>query len=143
MYLAALTLEVLIHRQRPIRASSTDTFSRGVGYIFHPRGECVNISTQTTVDGFGWETFVSTTIETDAGMAAHTAHVVLGITKEHHIVVGIGTIGGIGEPKVLPDHDAITITRLVERFVAYLSHPVAYHRKIHVAMIADSNVIFT
>ena len=142
MYLAALTLEVLIHRQRPIRASSTDTFGRRMRDIFYAWSESVNILTQTAVDGFGWETFISTAIETDAGMTTHTAQVVAGIVEEHHIVVGVRTIGGIGEPKVLPDHDAMTIASLVERFVAYLSHPVAYHREVHVAMIPHGNVIF-
>ena len=65
---------------------------------------------------------------------------VFGILHEHVGVYGIGTVPGIGQPEILPDHDPVPVAGLVKFIVPDLSYPVSDHGKIHVGMIRDSVV---
>ena len=75
-------------------------------------------------------------------MAAHTACEITGIAHEHHLVVGIRSVGRVGKPEVLPHHDAILVASVIKLLVAGHSHPVANHIEVHVAVQAHGNVVF-
>jgi hypothetical protein len=75
-------------------------------------------------------------------MVANLAREVLDVPQEQGVVIRIRAIPGIGEPKVLPDHDPIAITSVKESIVAHLADPIADHREVHVAVISHSGVEF-
>ena len=85
---------------------------------------------------------VASAVKSDAWMLADQADIIPGIVKEHLIVVRIRTVGRIRKPEVLPDHDSVLVTSLVELLVARLADPVTDHIQIHVSVHADSGVIF-
>ena len=57
------------------------------------------------------------------------------------VVVGVGTVPGIGQPEILPHHDAVAVAGFVEGVVADLPHPVADHVEVHVAVVAHGGVV--
>ena len=99
--------------------------------------------TQGLVDVCRGISLVASAIDADGGMAADAVHVVLGIVNEHVGIIGIGAVGGIGQPEVLPYHDAVFITRFIQLFVANHAHPVAHHGEVHVLVIGDGCLVFT
>ena len=74
-------------------------------------------------------------------MVAHAQGIVACIVKEHLFVKRVGAVAGVGQPEVLPNHDAILVASLIKLFVASHAHPVTYHVKVHVAVILHGNVI--
>ena len=86
-------------------------------------------------------TLIAATVERHRGIGAHLVHHVVGILEEHLLVFRIGAVVGICQPEVLPYHDAMTVAGLVEFLVAYLSHPVAHHVQVHVAVVAQGDVV--
>ena len=75
-------------------------------------------------------------------MAADALHIVLGIGNKHCQVIRIGTVGRIGQPEILPDHDAISVAGIIQFFVANHAYPVAKHGEVHVCMISHGSLVF-
>ena len=87
-------------------------------------------------------TLVAATVERDGGVTADATDDVARVLHEHRLVVGIGSVPGVGQPEVLPDHDAILVAGVIELTVANLSDPVADHVHIHVAVVAHVGIVF-
>ena len=85
---------------------------------------------------------VTATVQTNARMLADKADIIPGIVKEHLIVIRIRAIGRIGKPEVLPYHDSVLVTGIIELLVTSLADPVTDHIQIHVPMHTCSGVIF-
>ena len=75
-------------------------------------------------------------------MLTDAKHVVAGIFQEHRVVVGIRSIDGVGEPEILPNHDAVAVASLVKFAVARLSDPISDAIQVHFAMVAHRRVVF-
>ena len=75
-------------------------------------------------------------------MAADTFHVIFGIGNEHLGVIRIGAVGRVGQPKVLPDHDAVAVAGFVKLFVTDHADPVTHHREVHIGVIGHRDVVF-
>ena len=58
------------------------------------------------------------------------------------LVVGIRAVHRIGQPEILPHHDAVLVAGIVELVVAGLPHPVADHGEVHVLVVAHGHVVF-
>ena len=97
---------------------------------------------QPSVDRLWRIALVSAAVDADGRMVAYAFHVVVGVAQEHVLVERVGTVSRVGEPEVLPHHYAVSVTGFVELLVACLSHPVAYHVEVHVAVVSHRNVIF-
>ena len=74
-------------------------------------------------------------------MLAHAQGVVACVGKEHVLILRVWSVAGVGEPEVLPHHDAIFVASLVELLVAGHAHPVANHVEVHVAVVTHGDVI--
>ena len=88
------------------------------------------------------EAFVTSAVDTDGGVAADALHIVLGIGDEHIGIVWVGAVGRVGQPEVLPYHDAMAVAGFVQLFVANLSYPVTHHGEVHVGMMGYGYVVF-
>ena len=86
--------------------------------------------------------FVVTTPYCYGWMIAQTYYLVLNIGHEAFLVIWAGkTCIRTGEPKIVPHHDTIFVTCIIELFIRYTSCPKAYHIKMHILMQAYSGVI--
>ena len=94
------------------------------------------------VQGRRWIALVAPTVQTYARMPADQAHIIPGIVKEHHVIVGIRAVRRIGKPEILPDYNSVLVARIVELLVAGLPDPVADHVQIHFLVKTDRSVIF-
>ena len=101
------------------------------------------ILTQLAIDSLRWESLVTSYPDTNAGMTADTAQIILCIAQEQHIVVRIRSVGRVSQPEVLPYHDTMLIASLVESLVANLSYPVTNHGAVHLLVIPYSNIVLT
>ena len=75
-------------------------------------------------------------------MAPDAVDEVAAVGEEQLFVVGVGTVPRIGQPEVLPHHDAVAVAGVVELIVARLPHPVAYHVVVHVAVVGHGRIVF-
>ena len=100
-------------------------------------------ATQCLVDLLRREALVTSAIDTDRGMVAETLHIIGRIGDKHLGIVGIWTVSRVSQPEVLPDHDTMTIARLIQLLITNLTDPVTHHREVHIRMIIHGNVILT
>src|SRR5271168_1800891 len=75
-------------------------------------------------------------------MVADPQHQVLHIAYEEIVVVGDWAVPRVRQPEVLPDDHPMPVAGFPEGVVADLPDPVANHREVHLAVIADRGVIF-
>ena len=75
-------------------------------------------------------------------MAADTFHIIFSIGDEHFRIIRIRPVRRVRQPKVLPDHDTVTVACFIQFLVTDHTDPVTHDRKIHIGMISDSNVVF-
>ena len=75
-------------------------------------------------------------------MVADSSDIIFEVINKHIRMDGIGAIGRIGEPEILPDHNSIGVASIIKCFVINLTHPISDHIKIHVLVIPDSCVVF-
>ena len=100
-------------------------------------------STQIIIYSSRGISLVPSYINTYGRMIPDTLQIITSIGIEHLCIVRIGTIHRIGKPKILPDHNPMSVARFVELLVTNLSYPVSYHGKVHVCMISHRNIIFS
>ena len=94
------------------------------------------------VEFFVRPAFVVTTPNCYGRMIAQTHNLVLHIRHEAFLVIRTcKTRIWTGEPKIVPHHDTIFVTCIIELFIRYTSCPKAYHIKMHILMQAYSGVI--
>ena len=74
-------------------------------------------------------------------MPPYTGDPILGIRKEHALIVRIRAVGGVRQPEVLPNHHPVAVAAIVELFVADLPYPVPYHVEMHLAVVVKSYVV--
>ncbi len=98
---------------------------------------------QSVINRLGRIALVAAAVDADAGMIADFQHKILGIVHKHYLIIGVGTIGRVCQPEVLPHHDAVAVTSLIEFLVAGHTHPVANHIIIHLLVVAHSSIKFT
>ena len=132
--------EIIADGHERIGTMTRDAVVGRTGDITQLRVERSHTLAQPLVEDLGRVALVATTVESQGGMATDARDEVAGVVHEHLIVGRVGAVPRIGEPEVLPDHQSVAVAGLEEGLRSRLSHPVAYHRHIHVAMVADSSV---
>ena len=85
--------------------------------------------------------FVASAVKRDGRMTADLPHIIVRIVHEEFFVIRIRAVGRIGQPEILPDHDAVTVAGLIEFLIAGLPDPVAYHVEIEEFMIPHDYII--
>ena len=138
-----LQSEILLHWQCPVRTMTTDYIIRRAGDIMNARMILLHDATQCLVDLLGREALVTSAIDTDRGMVAETLHIIGRIGDKHLGIVGIRTVSRVSQPEVLPNHDTMTVARLIQLLITNLTYPVTHHREVHIRMIIHGNVILT
>ena len=100
-------------------------------------------ATQCLVDLLRREALVTSAIDTDRGMVAETLYIISRIGDKHLRIVGIWTVSRVSQPEVLPNHDTMTVARLIQLLITNLTYPVTHHREVHIRMVIHGNVILT
>ena len=140
--LASLVLEVELRCACPVWSVSAHAVVGRAGDISQSWVQCRDILSQHLVDRCRWVALVASAVYAYRRMLSHAQRVVACVGEEHVLVLGVGSVTWVGEPEVLPHHDAVFVACVVELFVAGHAHPVSYHVEVHVAMVAHSNVVF-
>ena len=73
-------------------------------------------------------------------MVTDFQHQVAGIVHKHRLIVGVGAVGRISQPEVLPHHDTIAVAGLIEFPVAGHAHPVANHVVVHLLVVTHGSI---
>ena len=73
-------------------------------------------------------------------MVANLEHKVARIIHKHRLIIGVGTVCRVGQPKVLPHHDTVAVTCLKEFLVTGHAHPVADHVVVHLLVMAHGSI---
>ena len=141
MDLAALPLEIDLRGLGAVWPVACHAVIGRTTYVTDAGRELADKLAQFAVDVWWRIAFVTPAVEADGGMLAYAAHIVLCIVEEHALVVGVGSVGGIGEPEVLPEQDAEGVADVVELVVTCLPHPVADHGAIHVFVVGDGSLV--
>ena len=137
----ALLVKVFLEGDKSVRAVTRHALVRRTGDIAHARMQTVDVLAQGAVDGHGWIALVAAHIETYAGMTAYAAQIVRGVIQEEGVIIGVGAVSRVGQPEVLPHHNAVAVARLIKFLVAGLAYPVAYHVTVHVAVVTHGHVV--
>ncbi len=87
------------------------------------------------------KSLVAATVEGYRRVMPDVTDKVARVLHEHSLVVGVGPVPWVGEPEVLPYHDAVFVASVVEFLVANLPHPVADNVEVHVAVVAHGGVV--
>src|ERR1700679_1539069 len=124
-------------------AVSADDISRGARDVMQPRMQLRKRLADAILEWLGWVALVAPAVKADRGVVANAQQKISHVTHEEGVVIGDGTVPGISEPEVLPDHNAMPIAGLVKSLVADLSNPVADHGEVHLAVIAHACVVLT
>ena len=101
-------------------------------HIF-PKG-CVDVQRRIAL--------VAPAVDGERRVAADAHDIVAGYGGEEPRVGGVRPVDGIGQPEVLPYHDAQAVGRVVEGACSGLAHPVAYHIEAHVAVVGYGVGVF-
>ena len=75
------------------------------------------------------------------GVAANRRIKSRAFVRRHRVVIGDWAVPWVGEPEVLPDHDAVAVACFVKCVVADLADPVADHGEVHLAVVAHRGVV--
>ena len=142
LVVAGLQREVGLGRQHAVGTVAAHHIIGRAGDVVHSRMLLLHNAAQGFVDGLGREALVAAAVQADGGMAADALHIIFGIRDKHVGIVGVGTVSGIGQPEVLPDHDAVLVAGVIQFFVTDHAHPVAQHGEVHVGMIGHGCLIF-
>ena len=86
--------------------------------------------------------FVAADVDRERRMVADAPYILLRDFLEEAWIIRIGTVPRVGQPEILPDHDAVAVTGLVELLVTGHSDPVADDGEIHVGMVGDRYIVF-
>ena len=85
--------------------------------------------------------FIASAIKRERRMVANADDAVVRIRDEHRVVVGVGSVGRVGEPEIVPDEYAVFVAGVEELFLADLADPVADHRHVHLLMQMNGGVV--
>ena len=142
LVVAGFQREVGLGRQHAVGTVAAHHIVGRTRNVVHSRMFFLHDTAQSLVDGLRREAFVTTAVQADGGMAADALHIIFGIGDEHVGIIRIGTVGRIGQPEVLPDHNAVLVAGVIQFFVANHTHPVAQHGEVHVGMVGHSCLVF-
>ena len=137
---ARLFLEILFGTYRPIGSMAAHAIVGRTGNVVQSRMQRCHGVTQAIVQWLRRIALVAATVDTDAGVVADFQHKVTGVIHKHGVIIRVGTISRIGQPKVLPHHNTIAVTGFKEFLVAGHAHPVAYHVVVHLLVMAHGSV---
>ncbi len=140
--LGMAAIEVGFQRHGAVGAAAADQALGGAGDVVHVRVQLGQQFADAVFQRLGRGAFVAAAIQAHRGVVAYAQQRVADVAQEHVVVVGVGAVDGVGQPEILPHHDAVAVAGVVEGVVAGLSHPVADHGEVHVAVVADGDVVF-
>ena len=131
---------------RPVSGHHVSSVPRSVivrraGNIVQTRVQFLGESLQRAVERLWRQALVAAAIEAHGGMVADLQNVIPRVAQEQIVIVGVGAVGRICQPEVLPHHDAVLVARVVESLVAGETHPVPNHGEVLVALVAHGNVV--
>ena len=134
--------EIEVDRHQVVGAASADEAERGtwnVADLGLARGDELR---ESVIEDRRRVAFVAPAIEADRGVVPDAIDEIGGVLQEHRVVRWIRSVGGIGQPEILPDHDAVAIAGLEESVITDLADPVSDHREAHVAVVAHRRLVF-
>ena len=140
MKFARLFLKIFLGAYRPIRSVSAHAVIGRTGNIVQSGMQHGHRVAQSIIKRLGGIALVAAAINANAGVIAYFKHKILGIIHKHRLIIGVRTIGWVGQPKVLPHHNAVAVTSFKELLVAGHTHPVTNHVIIHLLVVAHGSI---
>ena len=121
-------------------AAGNDVIGRG-GNVIAERVFAGDECAQRLVERGRGIAFVAAAPEQKARVVADAQQQVLCVVHEHLLIGRVRSVGGIGQPEILPDQNAVAVGGFIEFFVADHADPVSHQIEVFVAVQLHGTLI--